>query len=89
MLYIIDVIILEDIIHKKDILVYDDILNSSDKAVEACKHRIKMPEIQCPIPGCEYVTADVDASVAASLLLIHNNVHLAGSSSSQKQKPPR
>ena len=48
-----------------------------------------MPEIQCPIPGCEYVTADVDASVAASLLLIHNNVHLAGSSSSQKQKPPK
>ena len=48
-----------------------------------------MPEIQCPIPGCEYVTADVDASVAASLLLIHNNVHLAGSSSAQKQKPPK
>ena len=48
-----------------------------------------MPEIQCPILGCEYVTADVDAAVAASLLLIHNNVHLTGSGCSQKQKPPK
>ena len=31
MLYIIDVIILEDTIHKKDILVYDDILNASER----------------------------------------------------------
>ena len=35
------------------------------------------------------MTADVDASVAASLLLIHNNVHLSGSALNQKQKPPK
>ena len=48
MLYIIDVIILEDIIHKKDILVYDDILNSSEKVVEACKHRSRCQKFNAP-----------------------------------------
>ena len=41
--------------------------------------------------GCEYVTADVrstvDAAVAASLFLIHINMHLTGSVCSQKKTP--
>ena len=33
-----------------------------------------MPAIAFPINGCEYVTDDVDAAVAAALLMVHNNV---------------
>ena len=46
-----------------------------------------MPVIKCPLESCTYETPDVDASVAASLLIIHNNVHINASSS--KPKPPK
>ena len=36
-----------------------------------------MPSIKCPIATCTYSTEDVDATVAAVLLTIHNNEHLA------------
>lgn len=34
-----------------------------------------MPEIQCPIEGCEYKTPDVDPVVAAALITTHGTVH--------------
>ena len=46
-----------------------------------------MPVIKCPLESCTYKTPDVDAAVAASLLIIHNNVHINANSS--KQKPPK
>ena len=46
-----------------------------------------MPVIKCPLECCTYETPDVDASVAASLLFIHNNVHINANSS--KPKPPK
>ena len=46
-----------------------------------------MPVIECPLQSCTYKTPDVDASVAASLLIIHNNVHINANSS--KLKPPK
>ena len=46
-----------------------------------------MPVIKCPLESCTYETPDVDASVVASLLIIHNNVHIYANSS--KPKPPK
>ena len=49
-----------------------------------------MPAIACPINGCEYLTDDVDAAVAAALLLVHNNVHLnAPQQVVPKQRAPK
>ena len=38
-----------------------------------------MPVIKFPLKSCKYETPDIDASVAASLLIIHNNVHVIAS----------
>ena len=46
-----------------------------------------MPVNKCPLESCTYETPDVDASVAASLPIIHNNVHINASYS--KSKPPK
>ena len=46
-----------------------------------------MPVIKCPLESCTYETPDVDASVVASLLIIHNNVHINANFS--KPKPPK
>ena len=48
-----------------------------------------MPVIKCPLDGCSYAAQDVDASVAASLLILHNNVHINENSRRVKQKPPK
>ena len=52
-----------------------------------------MPAIGCPMDGCEYNTGDVEASIAASLLMVHNNVHVAttapATASTNKQKAPK
>ena len=32
-------------------------------------------KINCPVVNCDYVTEDVDPSVAAALLQLHNNSH--------------
>ena len=51
---------------------------------------ITMPVINCPIADCDYSTDDVEASVAAALLTIHNNVHSNNlSTAAPKQKPPK
>ena len=34
-----------------------------------------MPEIGCPITGCDYKTDDVDATTAVVLLTIHATQH--------------
>ena len=48
-----------------------------------------MPVVKCPLDGWLFATEDVDAAVAASLLILHNNVHLNENSKSSKQKPPK
>ena len=37
-----------------------------------------MPAINCPIPGCEYITEDVDAILASAQLNIHAFIHQQG-----------
>jgi hypothetical protein len=48
-----------------------------------------MPAINCPIDGCPFVTDDVDASIAAALLMVHNNVHTAAAPETARQKAPK
>ena len=48
-----------------------------------------MPVFNCPLEGCTYETVNCEASVAASLLMIHNNVHLNENANNSKQKPPK
>ena len=36
-----------------------------------------MPEVQCPIEGCEYTTPDVDPVIAAALITAHATSHRA------------
>ena len=49
-----------------------------------------MPAIACPIDGCGYVTDDVDAAVAAALLMVQNNVHMnAPQQAAPKQREPK
>lgn len=51
-----------------------------------------MPSIQCPIPGCEYETDDLDGVLVAALLTTHAMVHAAapasGSAKTEKVKRP-
>ena len=35
-----------------------------------------MPEVHCPIPGCEYKNPDVDATVVVELIKAHIAIHL-------------
>ena len=37
-----------------------------------------MPVVQCPIPTCEFETADLDAAIVAALLTTHALVHTTG-----------
>ena len=51
-----------------------------------------MPVIQCPIAECTYSTQDVDAAVAAALLVIHNNVHISApnnATAATRQRAPK
>ena len=48
-----------------------------------------MPNIDCPINGCTYSTGDVDAAVAAALLMVHNNAHTSTNVAASKQKAPK
>ncbi|CAG2221006.1 unnamed protein product [Mytilus edulis] len=34
-----------------------------------------MPAVQCPIPGCDYVTDDLDAAIVAVLITVHSTTH--------------
>ncbi|XP_064090315.1 interferon-induced very large GTPase 1-like isoform X2 [Macrobrachium nipponense] len=35
-----------------------------------------MPTVKCPVPGCDYVTDDLDAVIVAALLTTHRTVHI-------------
>ena len=51
-----------------------------------------MPSIKCPIAECPYSTEDVDAAVAAALLVIHNNVHVSAPRNAEaatRQRAPK
>ena len=37
-----------------------------------------MPAVQCPIPGCGYVTDDLDAAIVAALVTAHCTTHAPG-----------
>ena len=37
-----------------------------------------MPAVACPIPDCDYVTADLDAVVVAALITAHTTTHTQG-----------
>ncbi|CAC5412152.1 unnamed protein product [Mytilus coruscus] len=37
-----------------------------------------MPAGQCPIPGCDYVTDDLDAAIVAALITAHSTTHAPG-----------
>ena len=37
-----------------------------------------MPEVHCPIEGCDYATPDLDAAIVAQLLATHTITHTAG-----------
>ena len=37
-----------------------------------------MPAVQCPIPGCDYSTPDLEASIVAALLTAHSAIHAPG-----------
>ncbi|XP_052763302.1 uncharacterized protein LOC128205598 [Mya arenaria] len=39
-----------------------------------------MPVAHCPIPGCEYVTEDVEVAIVAALITAHSMVHAPGPS---------
>ena len=47
-----------------------------------------MPEIECPIPGCEYKTPDVDAAIVAALLNTHTTTHTNHGPTVEKVKRP-
>ena len=36
-----------------------------------------MPEVQCPVPGCDYKTPDVDVSIVVELIKAHSVAHPA------------
>ena len=49
-----------------------------------------MPDIQCPVDGCQYSTGDVDSVVVAALLNAHTvGAHTASQSTRQQRQPPK
>ena len=51
-----------------------------------------MPAIKCPFPNCEYITGDVDNTLAATLLNIHALTHTATpppATDTTRQRPPK
>ena len=43
-----------------------------------------MPAVGCPIPGCEYVTDDLDAAIVAALITAHSATHARGVNTTAK-----
>ena len=37
-----------------------------------------MPAVPCPISGCDYKTADLDAAIVAALITAHSAFHTQG-----------
>ena len=48
-----------------------------------------MPEADCPIPGCTYRTADLDAVIVAALLNAHTVTHTHATSAARVEKVTR
>ena len=44
-----------------------------------------MPVVACPIPGCEYATADLDPAIVAALITAHSAVHTSGNTAKVEQ----
>ena len=48
-----------------------------------------MPAVDCPIPGCDYKTPDLDAAIVAALLTAHSAIHTSGQAAKvEKVKRP-
>ena len=48
-----------------------------------------MPVVECPIPGCDYQTADLDAAIVAALITTHSTIHTSGQAAKvEKVKRP-
>ena len=47
-----------------------------------------MPAVDCPIPGCDYKTPDLDAAIVAALLTAHSAIHTSGQAMVEKVKRP-
>ncbi|VDI06485.1 Hypothetical predicted protein [Mytilus galloprovincialis] len=45
-----------------------------------------MPAVQCPIPGYEYVTEDLDAAIVSVLITVHSTTHAPGPVTTSKVK---
>ena len=43
-----------------------------------------MPVVSCPIPGCDYTTPELDASIVAALLTTHCTIHASGTGPAAK-----
>ena len=37
-----------------------------------------MPAVACPLPGCDYITGDLDAAIVAALITAHSTTHAPG-----------
>ncbi|KAK3771725.1 hypothetical protein RRG08_035780 [Elysia crispata] len=46
-----------------------------------------MPAVACPIPGCEYVTDDLDAAIVAALIIAHTTTHTPGAKVDRVNRP--
>ena len=47
-----------------------------------------MPAVPCPIPGCDYETADLDAAIVAALITAHSAFHTQGQTAKVEKKRP-
>ena len=43
-----------------------------------------MPAVACPIPGCEFVTDNLDAAIVAALITAHTTTHTQGATAAAK-----
>ena len=48
-----------------------------------------MPVVKCPVPGCDYVTDDLDSSIVAALINAHSTTHQSGQCAVKAEKSTR
>ena len=48
-----------------------------------------MPAVNCPIPGFDYVTGDLDAAIFAALITAHTTTHTSGNHAAKVEKVKR
>ncbi len=48
-----------------------------------------MPAVACPIPGCAYITDDLEAAIVAVLLTVHSTTHVPSHATAAKVEKVR